>query len=172
MTTHLGRTDLESALFDFQHGAICFIEAFNRHISNQLIRVTGNSNFSAQDCVILHAIRLGERPKSLPDIQHFTNRTDLANIQYSVRKLIQAELIERVPGTATRGAIYRVTDYGRKVTDEYVKARREAIAMIGQDPQTLIAELNAATRVMLRLTGTYDHAARTQGLVESQEFRG
>jgi predicted MarR family transcription regulator len=160
---HLGGSALEATLFEFQHGALCFIEAFHRHISSQLDSVAGAS-FSAQDCVILHAVRLGERPKSIPDIQHFTNRSDLANIQYSVRKLVQAGLVERASGQAARGASYRVTPRGREVTDLYVQARREAIARIVADPDALVDDLRTATRAMLLLTATYDHAARTRGI--------
>ena len=60
---HIGRGSIELALFEFQHAAICFIEAFYRHVERQLIHVTGDPNLSAQDCIILHAIRLGESPR-------------------------------------------------------------------------------------------------------------
>lgn len=160
---HLGHTELEAALFDFQHGMICYMEAFHRHIESQLIRVTGDPNMSAQDCVILHAIRLGDRPKGMPDIQHFTNRTDLANIQYSVRKLLKAGLIQKAKKNAGgRGVSYELTRKGREVTEDYVRARQEVIGMIPLEVQHLLADLRSGTRLALLLTGVYDHVSRTE----------
>ena len=43
--------------------------------------------------MILHAIRIGDRPKSIRELQLFTNRSDVANIQYGVKKLVAAGLI-------------------------------------------------------------------------------
>ena len=163
---HIGQTDIEMALFEFQHAAICYIEAFYRHIEHQLIRITGDPNMSAQDCVILHAIRLGDRPKSIPDIQHFTNRSDIANIQYGVRKLAKAGLVMKARNQPGRGATYELTRKGRDVTDEYVRARREVIALLPHAPEALIAEVGNATRAMLQLTGVYDHVSRTDAVRE------
>ena len=71
---HLGRSELELALFEYQHGVICFMEAFYRHMESQLVRLTGDPQISAQDCVILHAIRLGERSKTLDFTNHCSPR--------------------------------------------------------------------------------------------------
>lgn len=160
---HLGRSESELALFEFQHAAICFIEAFYRHLESQLIRLTGDARMSAQDCVILHAIRLGERSKSIPDIQHFTNRTDLANIQYSVKKLVKAGLIEGARDNAAgRGTRYALTARGVALTDEYIRARQAFMRMIPVDQGQWMKELREATSVMLMLTGLYDHVSRTE----------
>jgi predicted MarR family transcription regulator len=159
---HLGRSDIELALFEFQHGAICFIEAFYRHLQGQLIRLTGDPKMSAADCVVLHAIRLGERPKSIPDIQHFTNRNDIANIQYSVKKLMKAKLVHGARANGGRGTRYELTRAGVELTDEYIRARQAFIAMLPVDPAVFTAEVRTATRAMLLLTGHYDHVSRTE----------
>lgn len=163
-TMHLGRSEPELALFEFQHAAICFIEAFHRHLEGQLIRLTGDARMSAQDCVILHAIRLGERAKSIPDIQHFTNRTDIANIQYSVKKLVKSGLIAVARDhTAGRGTRYALTARGMALTDEYIRARQQFMRMIPVEQGRWLKELREATGVMLMLTGLYDHVSRTEG---------
>ena len=51
---HIGQTPVELALFEFQHSAICFIEAFYHHIERQLILITGDPNLSAQDLSLIH----------------------------------------------------------------------------------------------------------------------
>lgn len=161
-TMHLGRTEAELALFEFQHATICFIEAFHRHLEGQLIRLTGDTRMSGPDCVILHAIRLGERSKSIPDIQHFANRTDIANIQYSVRKLVKAGLVRAASGTPGRGTRYELTPRGVALTDEYIRARREFMAKVPVEASKWLEELRTATRVTLLLTGIYDHVSRTE----------
>ena len=159
---HLGRSELELALFEYQHGVLCFMEAFYRHMESQLVRLTGDPQISAQDCVILHAIRLGERSKTLADIQHFTNRGDTPNIQYGVRKLIRAGLAKVARKTSGRGTRYELTARGRALTDEYIRSRQDFIAKIPMDQKALVRDLKSATRLTLMLTGLYDHVSRTE----------
>jgi predicted MarR family transcription regulator len=163
-TLHIGRTEKELALFEFQHAAICFIEAFYRHIECQLIAITGDPNLSAQDCVILHSIRLGERPKSITDIQHFSNRRDVANIQYSVRKLIGAGLVQKARREAGRGTFYEPTKHGIHVTDIYVETRARMMREFLSDRDRFLKDAETATRLMMMLTGIYDHLSRTDAL--------
>jgi predicted MarR family transcription regulator len=161
---HIGRSETELALFEFQHAAICFMEAFYRHIERQLITITGDPNLSAQDCVILHAIRLGDRPKSITDIQHFSNRRDIANIQYSVRKLIGAGLIQKAKRDAGRGTFYEPTKHGLHVTDIYVATRARMMREFLSERESFLKDAETATRLMMMLTGIYDHLSRTDAL--------
>ena len=163
---HIGRSKVELALFEFQHSAICFIEAFYRHIERQLIIVSGDPNMSAQDCVILHAIRLGERPKSIPEIQHFSNRRDIANIQYSIRKLTKAGLVKKANRDAGRGTAYELTRYGIQITDAYVNARQRMMSDFLSEQRTFLKDAECATHVMMMLTGIYDHLSRTDTMRE------
>jgi predicted MarR family transcription regulator len=161
---HIGRSATELALFEFQHSAICFMEAFYRHIERQLVTITGDTNMSAQECVILHAIRLGERPKSITDIQHFSNRRDVANIQYSIRKLTKAGLVQKAKRDAGRGTFYELTKYGLKITDIYVNARARMMSEFLSERGSFLKDAETATRLMMMLTGIYDHLSRTDVL--------
>lgn len=156
---HIGRGPVDLALFEFQHSAICFIEAFYRHIERQLILVTGDPYLSAQDCVILHTIRLGERPKSMTESQHFANRRDLANIQYSIRKLIKAGLVQKARRDAGRGTFHELTEYGFQITEAYAGERARMLKEFLSEQTGFVRE--AATRLMTMLTGVYDHLSRT-----------
>lgn len=158
---HIGRGTIELALFEFQHSAICFIEAFHRHIEHQLILITGDPNLSAQDCVILHAIRLGDRPKSMTEIQHFSNRRDIANIQYSIRKLIKARLVQKAKRDAGRGTFYELSRYGVEITEAYVVARAQMMNEYLAEHSSFVRDAENATRLMMMLTGVYDHLSRT-----------
>ena len=161
---HIGQTPVELALFEFQHSAICFIEAFYHHIERQLILITGDPNLSAQDCVNLHAIRLGERPKSITEVQHFSNRRDVANIQYSIRKLAKAGLIRKAMREAGRGTFYELTEHGMKITDAYVLARERMLREFLSERPTFVRDAENATKVMMMLTGIYDHLSRTDSM--------
>jgi predicted MarR family transcription regulator len=158
---HIGRGAVELALFEFQHAAICYIEAFYRHVERQLILVTDDPNLSAPDCIILHAIRLGERPKSMTEIQHFSNRRDIANIQYSIRKLIKAGLVQKAKRDTGRGTSYELTKYGFEITEAYVTARARMMNDFLSEQTSFVRDAENATRLMMMLTGVYDHLSRT-----------
>jgi predicted MarR family transcription regulator len=161
---HLGQSEIERELYELQHAAICYMEAFYRYIEMQLHLAAGETNLSGADCVILHAIRIGDRPKSIRELQLFTNRSDIANIQYSVKKLAAAGLVERTKLTkraAGQGAVYALTARGRTVSVDYVRARKSLIAMIPQAPASVVGDSKIATRLLLQLTGLYDHVSRS-----------
>jgi predicted MarR family transcription regulator len=158
---HIGRGTIELALFEFQHAAICFIEAFYRHIERQLVLITGDTNLSAQDCIILHAIRLGERAKSMTEIQHFSNRRDIANIQYSIRKLIKSGLVQKAKRDAGRGTYYELTKCGFDITEAYVATRARMMNEFLSEHPGFVRDSENATKLMMMLTGVYDHLSRT-----------
>lgn len=158
---HLGQSDLEKAFYDFQHAMICYGEAFYRYAGLLLARITGEPNLNGSDSVILNSIRAGDRPKSIPELQHFTNRSDIANIQYSIKKLVKAGLIERDPNGKGRGSSYALTPRGIEVTDAYAEARREFLTRFPQPAEETIESLDRATSMILHMTGLYDHGARS-----------
>lgn len=67
------------------------------------------------------------KPRSVSVLSRFTNRDDISNIQYSLRKLTAAGLIEKVSGSTNRDTRYQPTEKGRKLTDELVAIRRELL---------------------------------------------
>ncbi len=157
---HLARNESELVYAEFQHALICLAEAFYRYIGNSLALVAGEPSLNGYDSVILHTIETQNRPKSITDIQHFTNRTDIANIQYSVRKLIRAGLIRKAPRNGKRGTSYTTTAHGRRVIARHLAERRALLAQALRDPGALLNDVRKATRVMSTLTGLYDYGSR------------
>ena len=104
---------------EFEHALICLGEAFGRYNLQGLAGASGDTSFSGQDNMVLHIIATLDRPKSLSDISRFMNRDDLANIQYSVRKLLKAGLIEKASDRSARGTTYRSTAAGRAAVAEF-----------------------------------------------------
>lgn len=156
----LAQTPKELAFAEFQHALICLSEAFYRYAGRNLALISGDARFNGQDSVILNAINAGERPKSVTDIQHFTNRNDVANIQYSLRKLQAAGLIERAPRNEGRGTTYRLTATGLGIAEAYATARRELLDRFPQEEGQLLARLADGTELMAVLTGLYDQVSR------------
>jgi predicted MarR family transcription regulator len=108
---------------------------------------------------MLHIIRMNDRPKSVKDLARLTNRDDVPNIQYSLRKLIAAGLVRR-QGAGRAGVTYEVTEAGRAVTDDYAALRRRLlIAAIAAVPG-FEARLAEATRTLNLLSGIYEEVAR------------
>ncbi|MBL9055944.1 MAG: winged helix DNA-binding protein, partial [Rhodobacteraceae bacterium] len=88
-----------------------------------------------------------------------TNRDDVPNIQYSLRKLIGAGLVLR-KGAGRSGVTYEVTEEGRRVTDDYGALRRALlIAAVGNVPG-FAARLAEATRTLNLLSGIYEEISR------------
>ncbi len=159
-TWHLAASDAERVVAEFEHALICLCEAFGRYNQQGLAGVPGGLSLSGQDNMVLHIVETLGRPKSLSDISRFMNRDDLANIQYSVRKLLKAGLIEKASDRSARGTTYRSTAAGRAAVAEFVARRRELVLGPAEEMAQLRDQLRAATKVMSHFIGLYDQAAR------------
>lgn len=157
---HLAQTGHERAVTDFEQALICAAEGFYRFAAAIMGPAARAHNLSGQDNVILQLLMTAGRPRGVADLSRFANRDDIANIQYSLRKLIKAGLVEKVPGAAPRETAYRVTADGRALTQDLIARRREML----MDPTAAMPELDRqlaeATRVLGLVTGLYDHGSR------------
>ncbi len=155
---HLAQGDAEVDTTELEFALMRAFEGFGRWQSECLasvcdIAATGPEN------ALLHIIRMNDRPKSIKDLARLTNRDDVPNIQYSLRKLIGAGLVER-KGSGRSGVTYEVTVEGRRVTDDYGALRRRLLmAAIGNLPG-FAERLAEATRTLNLLSGIYEEIAR------------
>lgn len=157
---HLAASDAERVMAEFEHALICLGEAFGRYNLQGLAGASGDTSFSGQDNMVLHIIATLDRPKSLSDISRFMNRDDLANIQYSLRKLMKAGLIEKASDRSARGTTYQTTVEGRERVNAFVARRRELVLGPPEEMEQLREQLRGATKVMSHFIGLYDQAAR------------
>lgn len=157
---HLAHTETERLIAEFEHTLICLCEAFGRYNLQGLSTVAGDNSFSGQDNSVLHIINTLGRPKSISDISRFMNRDDLANVQYSVRKLLKAGLIEKAHDRSARGTTYTTTEHGRQVVESFVKLRQELVVSPTSEVEQLKEQIRIGTKVMATFTGVYDQAAR------------
>ena len=155
---HLAQSGAEVNTTELEFALMRTFEGFGRWQSECLASVADVAATGPENA-LLHIIRMNDRPKSIKDLARLTNRDDVPNIQYSLRKLIGAGLVDR-QGAGRSGVSYQVTDLGRRVTDEYGALRRRLlIAAIGGVPG-FAARLEEATRTLNLLSGIYEEVAR------------
>lgn len=156
---HLGQTEEELVAADFEYALMRCIESFNAWQQECLATVAGRK-VSATDNVVLHITRMNDRPKSITELSKLMNRSDLSNLKYSIRKLVESGLLEKVSeGGKRKGMRYQATAAGIKLTEAYASLRREQLmpqmASIADNEEML----NQATHTLNLLGGIYDQVA-------------
>ena len=155
---HLAKTPAEVEATELEFALMRAFEGFGRWQSECLAGVCDLAATGPENA-LLHIIRMNERPKSMKDLARLTNRDDVPNIQYSLRKLIGAGLVLR-KGAGRSGVSYEVTLEGRRVTDDYGALRRRLLlAEIAALPG-FSARLAEASRTLNMLSGIYEEVAR------------
>jgi predicted MarR family transcription regulator len=156
----LGRTERERVFLEFEQSLICASEAFYRFAGTALGSVGKKNKLTGQENVILQQLMFTSKPRSVSELSRFSNRDDISNIQYSLRKLTAAGLIEKVPGSTNRDTRYRPTAAGQKLTEDLVEIRRELLIGPSARLSDIEAQLKSAAAAMSLLTGLYDHVSR------------
>lgn len=163
---HLATTPHEFAVTRFEQGLICATAAFYRFYGVLLGREGRVRNISGQDNAILQQIMAASRPLAVTDIARFANRDDIANIQYSLKKLTRAGLIEKVGRTSARETSYVVTELARCWTQDFLKLRRQLFT----DPAAQILDfddqLEKSANLLNLIAGFYDHGTRVMSGAE------
>lgn len=156
---HLARTSHEALSTEFEWSILRFQQAFERWIT-QLAELTGLSELSYVEIIIMHVIRMQDRPKTAASIARQLNRDDIPNIQYCLRKLVKMKLCRKVNDAGSKTAAFEVTERGKRLTDNYAAARREILTNQSKNIDRVDEKLNHATRIISLLTGLYDEAGR------------
>lgn len=155
---HLARTPLEIDVTEVEYALMRSYEAFG-HWQAECLATVIEFSASGPENALLHVIRMNDRPKSVRDLAQMTNRDDIPNIQYSLRKLLKGGLITRT-GSGRAGVTYEVTPLGHRVTERYADIR--SVLLI--DAVTRIPEmadkLEDVARTLELMTGIYEQAAR------------
>ena len=155
---HLAKTAAEVEATELEFALMRTFEGFGRWQSECLAGVCDLAATGPENA-LLHIIRMNERPKSMKDLARLTNRDDVPNIQYSLRKLIGAGLVLR-KGAGRSGVSYVVTEKGQRVTDYFGALRRRLLlAEIAALPG-FSARLAEASRTLNVLSGIYEQVAR------------
>ncbi len=156
---HLARSSHEAISTDYEWSVLRFQQAFERWIT-QLADITGLAELSYIEIIIMHVIRMQDRPKTAASIARQLNRDDIPNIQYCLRKLVKMNLCQKVAETGNKSTTYAVTDKGKKMTDKYADVRRQILIEQTKSIDRVDEKLREATKVISLLTGLYDEAGR------------
>jgi predicted MarR family transcription regulator len=166
---HLAKSDPEFKIAEFEWSLIRFYESFTRFVlATGVVAITANVELKHQEHVILHVIRMQDRPKTSAMIGRLMNRDDIPNIQYSLRKLETAGLIEKRQDTNSKTYSYCASDLGVRLTDEYYKVRKEILVQRLGEISDTEEKFERYARFMSLLTGIYDEAARVASTITPQ----
>lgn len=157
---HLARTDEEVAITELEFSLFRTTAAFERWQA-ECIAAVAHRPFNVLDNALLHVIRLKDRPKNVTELGRLLNREDIANIQYSVRKLQKAGLIERQASNKRKGTTYRVTPRGEELTDRYAEVRAELLMKLIPSIEHWNEQVQVTHRFLDLMRGIYEQAALT-----------
>ncbi len=155
---HLANNDYEIGVTEVEFSVFRVAAAFERWQSDCLATCHAGT-FSGTDTAVLHVIRMHDRPKSISEVARLLKRDDLANLQYGIRKLLKAALIERSNQSGSkRDMAYRVSALGRDVTDAYAEARRELLISMMRESLGE-AGFDTVARLLNLMAAMYDQAS-------------
>ncbi|MGF7122159.1 MarR family transcriptional regulator [Rhodococcus sp. TAF43] len=164
---HLAENAYEEALTAFEF-AILQVEGSFQRFAVQSIRVAADLDLGFNEVVALHVVRMQERSKDTATIAQLTNRDDLPNLQYNLRKLVSMGLLERTKsGTSS---VFTVTAKGREITDRYAQLRRQTLVSNLEELSDITTKMHHAVRSMQVLTGLYEAASRELATINTAMF--
>lgn len=156
---HLSATPHEIAVTNFEFASMRLTHAFQRWQVAGMHSVV-DLDLTAPDLAVLHVVRLQERPKGLSEVARLLSRDDIANVQYSLRKLQGMKLIRSTRNASRKVHFYEVTEEGRNITDAYAALRRRVLIQFSLTLKDAEQELERAALMMEMMAGIYDQAAR------------
>ena len=142
---------------EFEFGLIIAFNAFSRWMV-KCMAATGHTEMSPLEILVLHNVNHRGREKRLSDICFLLNIEDTHTVNYALRKLSKAELVE----AEKRGkeVFYRTSTTGADLCDAYRTVREQCLLeglsrmdMTGEE----LREIGASLR---SLSGQYDQASR------------
>ena len=100
-----------------------------------------------------------DRPKSISEIGRLLNRDDQSNLQYGIRKLVNAGVVEKTgKPDSKKGATYIATELGCQITDQFAQFRRDLLIGLATSMSTDIS-LSDVSKVLNLMAGIYDQAS-------------
>ncbi|KIC15859.1 hypothetical protein RA21_14865 [Leisingera sp. ANG-DT] len=121
-----------------------------------------SATLSGAEITLLLLIGDGGRAKSIKEMARITNRVDIPNIQYSLRKLASAGLTQK-KGAGRSGVSYSLTEEGCRTVAEMRMARDERLGRALADRPGIAVQLENALAVLEELTGLYGSAPGAAG---------
>ncbi|MBY6069496.1 winged helix DNA-binding protein [Leisingera aquaemixtae] len=144
-------------LSELEYGLIVAYNAFSRWMT-RCMTAAGQPNLSALEILILHNVNHRGKDKRLSDICFLLNIEDSHTVNYGLRKLLKAGLLD----SEKRGkeVFYRTSAEGADLCAAYRDIRRHCL-LDGLDSAELPGkDLRELARSLRALSGHYDQASR------------
>lgn len=164
---HLGETEQEARLASLEFALIGAHAAFERYVT-QIARLCGEPVLNYPETLLLHIIRMHERPKDATTIARMLNRDDLANVQYTLRKLGTLGLVKKV--RAGVSAQYSCTAKGIEITERFSRLRKQLLVSLMSPAPVTDDRVDEVVGRLTMLTGLYDSTARAATLVSAHDL--
>ncbi len=144
-------------LSELEYGLIVVHNAFSRWMT-RCMAATGQPDHSPLDILILHNVNHRGRDKRLSDICFLLNIDDTHTVNYGLRKLLKAGLIE----SEKRGkeVFYGTSEEGAKICEAYRVIRNQCLVEGVVSSDISGEELREFARILRALSGQYDQASR------------
>ena len=144
-------------LSELEYAMTMTFHAFQRWMTH-CMKAVGYKDFNPLDILVLHHINHRAKEKRLSDVAFVLNIEDTHTVNYAIKKLVKADLIEgRKIG---KEIFYSTTQTGQDVCIEYGKIRQacllDAASANGRD----FDEISHIARALRNISGLYDQASR------------
>lgn len=156
--TQTAHESFETSLNEFE---LALIRAYNGldRWQQQSVALVSDTPLSGAEGALLRIIRMHNRPKSIKELARLTNRDDIPNIQYSLRKLAAAGLISK-SGSGRTGVNYTTTADGLRLTDELSANRKQQLVAALLEFGSIESDLEITQTLLNRVTGAFEETVR------------
>lgn len=159
---HLAKSTSELCVTDVEGAFLRINESFARWLHSVMSAVSP-ANLAHQEQMILHTVRIQNQPRGSAQIALTLNRTDVNNIQYSLKKLEAAGLVARTREAGSKTHLFSVTPEGARITDAYAALRRQLLIPQMEMLADFEQQLMQTARVLSMMSGIYEEQARRAG---------
>jgi predicted MarR family transcription regulator len=144
-------------LSEFEYGMIIAYNAFSRWMI-RCMGAAGHVDFSPLDILVLHNVNHRKREKRLIDICFVLHVEDHHTVNYSLKKLVKADLV----GREKRGKeiFYSATEKGRVACQQYREIREKCLTSSYRTMDKESDEMRSAAALLRLMSGIYDQASR------------
>lgn len=144
-------------LSEFEFGLITASHAFQRWMV-RCMAAAGYPDFSPLDVLVLHGVNHRDRAKKLADICLVLNVEDTHLVNYALKKLHKAGLVER----ERRGKeiFHSATAEGQAACQRYREIRERCLVASFRSMSRGGTDLETTAEMLRALSGLYDQAAR------------
>lgn len=144
-------------LSEVEYGLILAHNGFSRWVSKCMV-ASGYPDLSFLEILVLHNVNHRARDKRLTDICFLLNIDDSHTVNYALRKLRQASLIQ----SEKRGKemFYSTTEDGVSLCNKYRQIREQCLLDSLNHLQISPDQLSEIAALLRTLSGLYDQASR------------